>query len=131
MVSSDLLDRGAQDFTADFLLCTEPFDGDIVTNPPYRLAAEFVLKAIELAKGRVFMFLKLTFLEGQDRFDRLFSRFPPKRVYAFPRRIVCGKNGEFPKSSAVAYAWFVWERGYRGEPRLGWLPEKEIKNEKT
>lgn len=127
VVSSDIIDRGAQDFLADFLKCEEPFDGDILTNPPYKYAEQFVLKALELARGRVFMFLKLTFLEGQARYERIYKEHPPRRVYAFPKRILCGKNGNFPDASAVAYAWFVWEKGYKGEPSIGWLDNIERK----
>ena len=38
-------------------------------------------------------------------------------------RLNCAMNGEFEKypSSAVAYAWFVWEKGYRGNPVIKWI----------
>lgn len=74
------------------------------------------------------MFLKLTFLEGQARYEHIFKEHPPRRVYVFVRRILCGKNGEFPDASAVAYAWFVWEKGYKGEPSIGWLDNRERKS---
>ena len=136
--SSDIKDRDFP-FVAikDFLKTTDlPFsfdECDIVTNPPYKYAKEFVLKALDLLKEghRCYMFLKLTFLEGIDRFRELFSKFPPKTVYVFPKRVLCAKNGDFNGmkergGSAVAYAWFVWEKGYTGKPTIDWLFEGEV-----
>ena len=67
--ATDLIDRdyGA---TEDFLFHDEHYNnGDIVTNPPYKLAQEFVEHALELIDtGRyVCMFLKVLFLESRSR----------------------------------------------------------------
>lgn len=66
------------------------------------------------------MFLKLTFLEGKSR-KQMFLQNPPTRVYVFSSRIQCGKNGVFTGSSAVAYAWFIWEKGIRNKPIIEWI----------
>lgn len=68
------------------------------------------------------MFLKLTFLEGQAR-RKLFEENPPKIVYVFSKRVKCAKNGNFENisSSAVAYAWFIWVKGFKGEPVIRWI----------
>ena len=132
--STDLFDRGYGLGTIDFLKfnAQDEFDGDIITNPPYRFAKDFVLKALEvLQKGRKCYMLKLTFLEGIDRYRELFSKFPPKMIYGFPKRVLCAKNGDFEGmkkggGSAVAYAWFVWEKGYTGLPQFDWLYEEEL-----
>ena len=36
---------------------------------------------------------------------------------------MCVKNAKFDeyKGSAVAYAWFIWEKGYQGETELRWI----------
>ena len=87
-----------------------------------------MLKALErVAEGRkVYMFLKLTFLEGKARYQELFSKYPPKNIYVFSERVLCAKNGEFEKmkaggGSAVAYAWFVWEKGFQGKTTIDWI----------
>lgn len=117
VVSTDLIDRGYGSGDVDFLKIptSEEVDADIVTNPPYKYAKDFVEKALALVRpGRkVAMFLKLTFLEGQSRRE-LFRENPPKRVYVASARLQCGKNGDFSGTSMVAYAWFVWEKGYTG-----------------
>jgi len=98
--------------------------GDIITNPPYKLAQQFVEHALEIIpEGRkVAMFLKLQFLEGKKR-KKMFQKYPPKVVYVSASRLVCAKNGEFTKnvSRAVAYAWFVWVKGFKGEPVIRWF----------
>lgn len=131
--STDIVDRGYKrlSFLKDFLKAgSAPFwqSFDIVTNPPYKYAKEFVLKALELLpdEGCCYMFLKLTFLEGKARFADLYSKFPPKTIYVFSERVNCAKNGDFEKlkgsgGSAVAYAWFVWEKGYEGKTLIRWI----------
>lgn len=126
--STDLIDRGYGESGVDFLAQTEIFNGDILTNPPYRFSSDFVLKGLDLVEDghKVFMFLKLTFLEGKKRFDELFSKYPPKKIYVFSQRVLCAKNGDFEGmkaggGSAVAYAWYVWEKGYTGDTIVKWL----------
>lgn len=123
VLSTDLVDRGAQDYLADFLKCDKPFDGDIITNPPYKYCTEFILKALELVNDghKVAFFLKLQTLEGQERYEKIFSKYPPKNVYVYVKRIQCAKNGDFTGTSAVCYAWFVWEKGFKGKPTLNWV----------
>lgn len=72
---------------------------------------------------KVAMFLKIQFLEGKSR-RALFSRWPPKTVYVSSGRLHCAMNGDFEKyakSSAICYAWYVWEKGYTGETVIKWI----------
>jgi hypothetical protein len=121
--STDLIDRGYQDELVDFLCSEKEFDGDIITNPPYKYCSEFILKALDsIPEGnKVAMFLKLQTLEGQDRYKKIFSKYPPKTVYVYSKRKECAKNGKFGNSSAVCYAWFVWVKGYQGDTVLKWI----------
>lgn len=125
--ATDLIDRGYGCGDVDFLKENVHFQGDIVTNPPYKYAKEFVEHAIDtVADGcKVCMFLKLQFLEGKAR-RALFEKYPPKCVYVASGRLLCAKNGDFEKmksggGSAVAYAWFVWQKGYTGETVIRWV----------
>lgn len=125
-LASDLIDRGYGNAFFDFLDRVEEgkYDGDIVTNPPYKFAKEFIEKALGIVKiGRkVAMFLKVTFLEGKAR-KEFFKKNPPKTIYVCSGRIPCAKNGDFDKypSSAIAYAWYVWEKGFTGKPTIEWI----------
>lgn len=71
---------------------------------------------------KVAMFLKLTFLESKAR-QKLFEKYPPKTIYVFRNRVDCWKNGIKPDkpSKAVCYAWFVWEKGFKGDPVIKWI----------
>lgn len=126
VISTDLVYRGYGDpEPLDFLNETiDDFEGDVITNPPYKFALEFVQRALDSIKpGRkVAMFLKLQFLEGKSR-KNFFQITPPRRVYVSSSRLKCAKNGEFESisSSAVAYAWFVWKKGYTGETVVKWI----------
>lgn len=126
VISTDLVYRGFGDpEPLDFLKDTlEDFEGDIITNPPYKYALEFVQKALDSVQPgkKVAMFLKLQFLEGKSR-KQFFLHNPPKVVYVSSSRLICAMNGEFEKypSSAVAYAWFVWEKGFKGDPIIKWI----------
>lgn len=124
VASTDLVDRGYGCGGVDFLFVANdpPVKYDIITNPPYKYARQFVEKALNVvANGqKVAMFLKLTFLEGQARRD-LFRKYPPQTVYVSSARLECGKNGEFTGSSAVAYCWIVWRKGYNGPTYLKWI----------
>lgn len=124
VTSRDIVARGFGE-VADFLaLDNTAWPGDIVTNPPYRYAQEFVEKALRIVPegGKVAMFLKLTFLEGKGR-RALFRTAPPARVWVSSSRLKCAINGDFASvgGSATAYAWFVWVKGYKGEPVIKWF----------
>lgn len=129
VVSTDVVDRGYGQ-VQDFLLAKELPSGCscIITNPPYKYALEFILHALDLLPdgGKCMMFLKTTFLEGEKRHRRLFSNYPPQRILQFSKRVLCAKNAEFQKmrdggGSAVAYAWFIWEKGYKGPTTITWI----------
>lgn len=126
VTSTDVVDRGYGDGLFDFLqgdVESNSVHADIITNPPYKFAQQFVEKAIDVVSvgHKVAMFLKLTFLEGNKRL-RLFTQYPPKVVYVCVDRVKCGLNGNFEgERSAVAYAWFVWEKGSMTPPQLRWL----------
>ena len=61
-------------------LSLDDFEGDIITNPPYSMGLEFVQRALESVRpgGKVAMFLKVQFLEGQKR-GEFFRHTPPEK----------------------------------------------------
>lgn len=122
--STDLIDRGYGEGGIDFLKQRERWHGDILTNPPYKYAEDFVEKALKLLEqgNHCVMFLKVQFLEGQSRRE-LFEYCPPKYVYVHSKRANCAKNGNFEKygSSAICYCWYIWEKGFKGESKIRWI----------
>jgi hypothetical protein len=121
----DIVDRGYGE-VKDFFTINE-WNGDIVTNPPYKYAQEFIEHSLKIIPyGRqACMFLKLQFLEGKKR-KKLFTKYPPKYLLVSSSRIMCAKNGDFEAmkkggGSAVAYGWFIWVKGSRTYTTLRWV----------
>lgn len=83
----------------------------IVTNPPYNLAEDFIHQSLKIARHKVCMLLRLAFLEGQSRYNSLFSECPSARVHAFSERITFYPDGiQTGGSGTTAYGWFVWDK---------------------
>ena len=130
VLGSDLVDRGYPNtLVEDFL--TYDFDrkfDNIITNPPYSLAQEFLEKGMEVVNnnGKIAMFLKIQFLEGAKRRE-MFKNYPPKYIYVFTKRQNPWRNGSQvdekgkPWSSTMCFAWFIWEKGSKSEPIIRWL----------
>lgn len=127
VVSSDLIDRGYGSAGVDFLRDqTLVKCENVITNPPFRLFQEFAERALLIASEKVALFGKLQALEGQKRATFL-ETSPLKSVYVFKKRINPMRNGspvdENGKrwASTMAFAWFVWEKGYLGSPCVKWI----------
>lgn len=121
--SSDIVNRGNE--TIDFLAIDNQFwGGDIVTNPPFAKATEFIEKALSIVTdgAKVALFLRVQFLEGVKR-RAMFDHSPPKRIWVSSRNLRCAKNGDFASATgnASTYCWIVWEKGFKGRPELGWF----------
>jgi len=124
--STDLIDRGYGRGGIDFLKTTElPMPHmDIITNPPYKYAKEFVEHSLDLIEEDYYvaMFLKLTFLESKGR-RKLFDENPPEWIVVSSNRIGCYRNNDMSSYSAgaIAYAWFIWKKGYKDYPKIIWF----------
>lgn len=110
----------------------------IITNPPFRLAEDFVRLALVEARVGVAMLVRTAFLEGQERHRTLFGPTPPDLVLQFADRVVMAAGrlrdpavtyldvtaGKVRRpSTATAYAWIVWRpsNALRAQPRFGWI----------
>ena len=109
----------------DFL--THPYDMNswdwVITNPPFRLAEEFVLRALEVARIGVAILARTVFLESVGRYQGIFQDQPPTKFAQFSERVPM-LRGRLDKNATTAtgYAWFVWEKGDAGPPKLMWIP---------
>ena len=129
VLCSDIVDRGYHDvIISDFLKDDLGIKVDwVITNPPFKRAKEFAEKSLEISKKGVAMFLRIQFLEGQSRKAWLQSS-PLKYIYVFSKRQQPFRDGLpiNPKtgkkwSSVMCFAWFIWEKGYIGEPVIRWI----------
>jgi hypothetical protein len=115
--ATDLVDYGLEESEhgVDFLMERHPpfHIGAIVTNPPFKLAEQFVSHALLLGVPKIFMLLRLAFLES-DRRRAILDEGLLARVHVFRKRLPMmhragweGRKG----NSGMAFAWFVWEQG--------------------
>lgn len=125
VLSTDLIDRGYPDEILDFLESDRKFNGDIITNPPFKYTNEFILKSLDSVEigSKVAMFLKLNYLKGKTRYKEIYEKYPPLRVYVFCGKMACSKNNkpEGYKHGAMDYAWFIWEKGQYAPTELKWI----------
>lgn len=124
--ASDLKDRGYGISGIDFLKTSKTKGDIILTNPHYSLATEFIEHALEILPdgGLYIALMNITYLAGQKRYQRVYSKGSLRDIYVFSKRIECWKNGELPKDkcgSIANYAWYVFQKGYNGQPTLYWL----------
>jgi hypothetical protein len=112
-VDVDWYDKGVADefVQADFLAHEWPEVDLIVTNPPFKVAEQFVHHARKFAPV-VGMLLRLGFAAGQGRYHRLWSTPGLSDVTILSRRPSFTGDGKTDNSE---YAFFVWRRGYKGD----------------
>lgn len=127
----DIVDRGYPNTVVNDYLTHDfgsvKYDA-VITNPPFKLAKEFIFKSLTLVEegGVVAMFLKISFLESEER-KPFFLNTPLKYVYVFSKRQQPLRNGEpFDEkgkrwAGTICFAWFIWEKGYVGDPMIRWI----------
>lgn len=122
--ASDVHDYGAGFAVRDYLFGLDPEPVHwTITNPPFRLAEEFIGRMIRTSEFGCAVILRSAFLESIGRFDRLFSVTPPSHVLQFVERVPMVKGRiDADAVSATAYCWLVWLEADCEETRLEWLP---------
>lgn len=123
--ASDIHDYGAGFPVRDFLGPEPKSVVDwTITNPPFRLAEQFIVEALNTSFRGVAVIVRSAFLEGQGRHERLFQCIPPTDILQFSERVVMHKGRLSPKgSTATAYCWLVWGKSVpRDSTRFHWIP---------
>lgn len=122
--SSDIVDRCGNE-VYDFLSSeNQSWHGDIITNPPFAKATDFLVKALDIVEhnARIAFFLRIQFLEGIKRRE-IFNQYPPEKIYVASRNLRCALNGDFANATgnASTYCWMIWTKGYQGLTTLEWF----------
>ncbi len=137
VIASDVFDYGFG-IVFDFLLTQmlrpefleQQPDGKvdwIITNPPFRLAEDFVKEALEYARVGVAMLVRSAFMESIDRHEELFMKYRPYVILQFSERLPMVKGRLDKKAStATSYAWIVWTKvslteGSNARTELEWI----------
>lgn len=145
--ASDVHDYGAGFPVEDYLFGPASYWPETdwtITNPPFRLAQQFIERALERSRVGVAMIVRSAFTEGQDRCLDLFLKLPPAFVLQFSERVVMHKGKlrqagakyidpsdgkEKRASSATSYSWVIWLKG-EDDTRLRWIPPCRLRLEK-
>lgn len=103
--STDLVDRGYGGIK-NFLECDDIFEGDILTNPPFKLAEQFVEKSFELINdgNYAIFFLKVQFLESKSR-KKMFEKYPLKYLIVNSERQQYAKDADFEHLKATTQCY--------------------------
>lgn len=104
---SDLVDRGYGLSGVNFLTSNKRVD-NIVTNPPFQLAYEFIEQGLKLADDCLALLLPIRYLTGKKR-AKLYAKFPPAKIIVIPNKVDFLGFG----SPAMEFAWFVWKKGIK------------------
>jgi hypothetical protein len=109
---------------ADYLSCSrsERYDW-VITNPPFKLGEQFILRALDMANEGVAFFVRTPFIESVGRYNRLFAKTPPTVFAQFVERVpmVKGRLDQFA-STATGYCWLVWDKCRKGATNVVWIP---------
>ena len=126
--AADAFDYGAGFPVADYLFGLPPASVDwTITNPPFRLAEQFIERALATSRVGVAVIVRAAFLEGVGRFERLFSAHQPSHVLQFTERVVMHKGTlSATGSTATAYCSIVWRstgpgKMARPSAQLSWI----------
>ena len=123
VIASDVHDYGAGFPVQDYLFpIPEPEVDWTITNPPFRLAEEFIGRALTKSRRGVAMIVRSAFLEGVGRHQRLFSKTPPSHILQFTERVVMHRGKlSSDGSTATAYCWLVWIKSGNPYTIFDWL----------
>lgn len=136
VLSYDIVDRG-YGLVGDFYQVDFPRRKyDIITNPPYDNVIDVVLRCLDICKEKVAVLMPLRYLSSGSRYKELYNKYPPVRVYVYQERICIAKNADFEKyndagANMEIYAWYIWERGFKGATELKWISNQRTVTKKT
>jgi hypothetical protein len=122
--ASDIHDYGAGFPVSDYLFGPPPPPVDwTITNPPFRLAEQFIQRGIETSRKGTAVIVRTAFLEGIGRYNGLFSVHRPTHVLQFSERVVMHKGKLSEKgSTATAYCWIVFGNAPITTTIFDWIP---------
>lgn len=89
---------------------------DVVMNPPYSLAAQFVAHALDLGALQVAALLRHNFAEGGERVperENVLDVRSPRIVHVFKKRLpMMHRRGWTGKKAAnqMVHAWWIWDQ---------------------
>lgn len=138
-VGSDIVTRSEYcEREIDFLggVASYPDFLNIVMNPPFKHAEEFVRKAIDIApaSGKIAAILPIVWLAGFSSKRNWLPLSPLRKVFPIsprpsmpPGAVI--RAGERPGNGTKDFCWLVWEKGYSGKAEVEFLNTSEARRE--
>jgi len=124
---TDLIDRGYGVGGIDFLNSDFNPNADlIITNPPFSLVNDFIVKGLEKTNRYLVYLCKIQMLETVAR-KKILENSPLKYIYVHSKRQATWKDGmeldpQGKKwATTMRLAWFVWDKEYKGEPIIKFI----------
>ena len=117
-------DKYYGDNKQDFLEYNESVT-NIISNVPYgELTDKMVMHGKSIYTGKMALLLRTNYLSGQKRFFlNVYKEL--KTVYVYNRmpdlRFPIREDGLVQNTAGIVYAFFVWEKGYVGDPSIKFL----------
>ncbi|MES0008518.1 hypothetical protein NKJ64_25655 [Mesorhizobium sp. M0062] len=138
-IGSDIIKRSELcELRSDFLSRSfRPEFSNIVMNPPFGLAEEFVREAIDIVPngGKVAAILPLVWLSGFSTKRDWLPLSPLKTVYPIsprpsmpPGRVI--EAGIRPGNGTKDFSWLVWQKGYSSPPTVVFMNTNEGRKSK-
>ena len=132
--SSDIAHYSYSDSSLqNFLTMEEDKEFDwVITNPPFKLAEDFIQKSLKIATIGVAMLVRTVFIESIGRYERLFTRSKPTSFSQYAERVPMLKGRlDRSASTATGYGWIVWNKQMKNNnTELRWIPPLRKKLEK-
>jgi len=110
VIGTDLHDRGygfGHGAAFDILKADKLLADDIVTNPPFNIAAPIIKHLLSLKPRKMALLLKSSFWHAKTR-SALFEAHPPSRIIALTWRPDFLSIGR----PTMEVSWCLWERGH-------------------
>jgi hypothetical protein len=104
---------------------------ELITNPPFSLSLEFILKCKEVATSRFSLLMPIDYLHGAERYRRVFSvkdGFRLAWIHVFTRRAMMSdkiRSDECYETGMITWAWYTWLRFGNEDPRIQWIDNDE------
>lgn len=120
VVSSDIqTHEGVYGETGVDFLLTDSVVDNVLTNPPYCLAEEFIVHALRLVKHKAAFLVRIGYLESMKRY-KIFTKLPPSKVIIISRRLPFYANEQWNQGAVFGHCWIVWDKQHKGPTALEW-----------
>ena len=108
----------------DFLTLDKPdspYDW-LITNPPFKLITEFIVRYPEYAKNCAIL-ARLSLLESKGRYNKIWKQYPNVEVAVFVKRLMMVEGRlavDGDGGSALCFAWFIWREDAKSS-KISWI----------